>query len=316
LIEIFIHYFIVPARGFVIIKAQRVSSKQKMLPIVGLLSGAMVWGVIWYPYRLIEQSGTSGVLATFLTYSIALMIGLAVSGPVWKEIKIAGWAGLALMIFSGWANFGYVLATLEGEVMRVLLLFYLAPLWTVFFAHFLLGEKLNRYGYGVVGLSLGGALIMLWRPELGMPLPQNRAEWIGLSAGMAFAMANVLVRLTSHLSIAFKSTSIWFGVALMTGMALLTQSEITQQIQHIEADSWILLAIIGLVICATSFAVQYGLTHTPANQAIVIFLFELVFAAIASYLLAGEKMNLQEIIGALLIVSASLLSGRLHTAAT
>jgi len=66
------------------------------------------------------------------------------------------------------------------------------------------------------------------------------------------------------------------------------------------------------VLCLTSFAVQYGLTHTPANQAIVIFLFELVFAAIAAYLLVGEKMTTQEMLGALLIVSASLLSGKVH----
>ena len=35
--------------------------------------------------------------------------------------------GLAI----GWSNLAYVLGILEGEVMRVLLLFYLAPLWTV-----------------------------------------------------------------------------------------------------------------------------------------------------------------------------------------
>jgi len=129
---------------------------------------------------------------------------------------------------------------------------------------------------------------------------------------MAFAMANVLVRQTSHLSIAFKSTSIWLGVVLMTGLALLFQGNITPQVQQIAPNFWIILGIIGLVICATSFAVQYGLSHTPANRAIVIFLFELVFAAVAAYLLVDEKMDLQEIIGAMLIISASLLSGKLH----
>ena len=64
---------------------------------------------------------------------------------------------------------------------------------------------------------------------------------------------------------------------------------------------------------ATSIAVQYGLTHLPANQAVVLFLSELVFAAVSSYFLAGEEMGLQEMIGAVLIVSASLLSGKMHT---
>lgn len=299
-----------------IIKVQRVATKQNVLAIGGLLSGAAVWGLIWYPYRVIEQAGTSGVLATFLTYTIALIVGLILLGPVWREFKIAGWSGLILIVGSGWANFGYVLATLEGEVMRVLLLFYLAPLWTVFLAHFMLGEKLNRYGYGVVGLSLIGALIMLWRPELGMPMPQCRAEWIGLSAGMTFALTNVLVRRTSYLSIGFKSAAIWLGTVMVTGIALLYQNGVVLQVQHIPSNTWIFLAAIGLILCATSFVVQYGLTHTPANQAIVIFLFELVFAAVASYLLVGEKMNAQEMIGAVLIVSASLLSGKLHNEQT
>lgn len=289
------------------------SSKQKITAISGLLSGAMVWGLIWYPFRALEHAGISGALASFLAYSIALIIGLLVSGPIWRELRVAGRWGLLLTISAGWTNFGYVLAILEGEVMRVLLLFYLAPLWTVIFARWFLGEKLNRYGYSVILLSLSGALVMLWQPRLGLPLPQSRAEWIGLSAGMSFALANVLVRHTQHLSVNFKSATVWFGTSVLTGVFLLFYGNIVTQVQSIPVDVWWLVALVGLIICATSFAVQYGLTYTPANQAIVIFLSELVFAAIAAYLLAGEKMGLQEVIGAVLIISASLLSGKIHT---
>lgn len=271
--------------------------------------------MIWYPFRVLEQVGVSGALASFLTYSIALIFGLLVSGPIWRELRIAGRWGLLLTISAGWTNFGYVLAILDGEVMRVLLLFYLAPLWTVVFAHWLLGEKLNRYGYAVIALSLIGAVVMLWQPSLGLPLPQNRAEWIGLSAGMSFALTNVMVRRAHHLSVNFKSATVWFGTAMVTGIYLLFYGNLSAQVQAVPPDSWWLVALIGLVLCATSFAVQYGLTHTPANQAIVLFLSELVFAAIAAYLLAGEKMGVREMTGAVLIVSASLLSGKIHNAA-
>lgn len=287
-------------------------SKQKLIAVTGLLSGAAVWGMVWYPFRVLEQAGISGMLSSFLAYAVALLIGLFISGPVWRELRIAGWWGLLLIFSAGWTNFGYVQAIIEGEVMRVLLLFYLAPLWTIFFAHFLLGERLNRYGYMVIALSLGGALVMLWQPSLGLPLPQNRAEWIGLSAGMSFAMTNVVVRHTQHLSVAFKSAAVWFGTALLTGIMLLYSGDMATQISGISADLWWLLAIIGLVLCATSFAVQFGLTHLPANQAIVLLLFELLFAAVAAYFLANEKMGVQEFVGAVLIVSASLLSGRMH----
>ena len=66
---------------------------------------------------------------------------------------------------------------------------------------------------------------------------------------------------------------------------------------------------VGLVLLAINLIVQFGLTHTPANQAIVIFLFELVVAAVSSWLLAGERMSTQEWIGGAMIIAASLFSG-------
>jgi len=275
-----------------------------------LLSGALVWGLMWYPFRVLQDAGVSGVLATLLTYSLALVFGLMVTGPVWRELRAAGWWGIALMLCAGWTNLGYVLAVLGGEVMRVLLLFYLAPLWTVLFSHWLLGERLNRFGYGIIALSLTGAFVMLWQPQHGWPLPQNLAEWIGLSAGMGFALLNVMVRRTQHLSVNFKSASVWLGTAILTGLALLYQGNLVVQVQSISVSAWWLLALVALVLCATSIIVQYGLTHLPANQAIILFLSELVFAAVSSYFLAGEALGLQELIGAALIVSASLLSGK------
>ena len=287
-------------------------AKQKVTAITGLLSGAAVWGMVWYPFRILEQAGISSMLSSFLVYVFALIIGLAISGAVWRELRIAGWLGAVLILCAGWTNFGYVQAIIEGEVMRVLLLFYLAPLWTVFFAHFLLGEKLNRYSFAVIVLSVCGSVVMLWQPSLGLPVPQNRAEWIGLSAGMSFAMTNVIVRHSQHLSVGFKSAAVWFGTVLLSGALLLYNGELAAQLSGITFDSWWLLALLGLVLCATSFAVQFGLTHLPANRASVLLLFELLFAAVAAYLLAGEKMDAQELVGAVLIVSASLLSGNIH----
>lgn len=290
------------------------ASKQKVVAVLSLLNAATVWGLIWYPFRVLAQQGVSGELATFITYSVALALGLLLFGPKWRELRQAGWWGLALTLCAGWTNLGYVLAMLGGEVMRVLLLFYLAPLWTVLLSHFMLGERLNRYGYIIIALSLGGAMVMLWRPGRGLPLPQTLAEWIGLSAGIAFALTNVLVRRVQHLSINLKSAGVWFGTALLTLAALLYHGNLGAQAAAITPEAWWLMAAIAVVLCVTSFSVQYGLTHTPANQAILLFMFELVVAAVSSYLLAGEEMGAQEIGGALLIVTASLFSGKLHPA--
>lgn len=280
------------------------------MPVAGILSGALVWGLIWYPYRVLQDAGISGPLATLVTYLLAMLCGAFMLPRIWRELPDIGWWAVLLVFSAGWANFGYVLAMLHGEVMRVLLLFYLAPVWTILFSYWLLGERLNRYGYLVIVLSLCGAFIMLWEPGFGVPLPQNMSEWLGLSAGMGFALSNVVSRRASHLSVESKAFSIWLGTALLTAPLLCWQGGIT--LGAIDAQAWLILVLLGVALCSCSFAVQYGVTHMPANRAMLLFLFELVVAALASWLLAGETMELRDWLGAALIISASLLSGKLH----
>jgi drug/metabolite transporter (DMT)-like permease len=156
-------------------------------------------------------------------------------------------------------------------------------------------------------------MVMLWKPNLGVPLPRDVSEWLGLSSGMGFALSNVVSRRAAHLSVEMKSFSLWLGTAALTLPFLLWQGGIAAQVAAIPAPSWLLLAVVGLVLCAVSFAVQYGVTHLEANRAVVLLLFELVVAAVASYFLAGEAMEWRDWSGAALIISATLLSGKLYS---
>jgi drug/metabolite transporter (DMT)-like permease len=72
----------------------------------------------------------------------------------------------------------------------------------------------------------------------------------------------------------------------------------------------VLVAAIGVALVALSLALQYGLSRLPANRAIVILLSELVIAAIAAYLLAGETLRLQDWIGGALIVAATIAASK------
>lgn len=288
------------------------NKSKNIMPIAGVLSGALVWGLIWYPYRELQQAGVSGSLATLITYVLAMLCGAPWLPRIWRELFTLRGPMLWLVLSAGWANFGYVLGMLHGDVMRVLLLFYLAPLWTILFSRWLLHEQLNRYGYLVMALSLSGALVMLWQPAQGLPLPQNLSEWFGLSAGMSFALSNVISRRAEQLSVESKAYSIWFGTALLTAPLLWWQGGVAQQWAAMSVESGVVLVLLGITLFATSFAVQYGVSNLPANRAMLLFLFELVAAAAASYLLAGEAMSWRDWAGALLIVSASLLSGKLY----
>lgn len=281
----------------------------RLVPVLTLFAGATVWGLIWYPYRLIETAGISGVMATTLTYGVAMILGLPLFFAKLREARIDGWL-LAIAFSSALCNIGYVLAILQGEVMRVLLLFYLAPLWTVLLARPLLGERPRPTGAAVVTLSLAGAIVMLWRPELGAPWPRQSAEWLGLAAGFLFALSNVLIRRAHHYPVEVKSMAVFAGVLLVGwGHAVLAGSV---AMPVATAGTWGLVLGVGVVLLAINPIVQYGLGCVPAGRAAVVFLFELVVAAFASWWLAGEAMGPREWLGGAMIVAASLLSAKLE----
>ncbi|HQW19998.1 MAG TPA: DMT family transporter [Rhodocyclaceae bacterium] len=289
------------------------AGRDKTVALLALLTGAIVWGMIWYPYRIFERVGLPGLHASILSYLVALGLGC-----IFLRAHLRGgfsWKLLLIGLCAGACNLGYVLATLHGEVMRVLLLFYLAPLWTVFLSRLLLGERLSLAGGAVVVLSLGGAVTMLWRPEIGAPWPGNGAEWTGMAAGFLFALSNVLVRQTTHLTIERKSLAVFLGVVVL-GL-LITPFEALPGARgelRMEGWHWAVLILVGVILYLINLIVQYGLTRTAANQAVVIFLFELVVAALSSWLLAGEVMGLQEWLGGAMIIGASLFSGKLGAA--
>ena len=284
--------------------------------IPSLLFGATMWGLIWYPYRLLQEAGAGGVATSFITYLIPLALALAFTWRhVWTARGHFGWLAL-LALAAGWTNMAYVLAVIEGEVMRVVLLFYLAPVWTVFFARGMLGERLTPWGWLIMLFSFAGALVMLWSADGGLPVPANRAEWIALSAGVSFALANVVTRKLDAADTWAKALAVWVGVCVVAGVAA---AFVTQPFAFIATATphtlWILLGV-GLCIGAMTTAVQYGLSHTAANRAILIFLFELVAAALSSWWWANETLTAREWIGAAMIVTGSLFSGQMEKPAT
>ncbi|MGH8671320.1 MAG: DMT family transporter [Burkholderiales bacterium] len=287
-------------------------SKQKTWADLSLLTGAVFWGVIWYPLRVLEQNGVSGELATFIAYSCSLLLGLAIFWKSLRQMPGHRWLLFGIALGAGWTNLGYALAVIHGEVVRVVLLFYLAPLWTVVLARMLLAEQLNVQGYLVMVWALGGAIVMLWTPEAGLPLPRNWAEWLALSGGFTFALTNVLTRRAHAASIAFKAVSVAAGVTLLSSLLLLYQPPNIANLPEFSATLWLALGALVVLIFVVTVGMQYGLTHTPANRAIVICLFEIVAAALSAYFLVDETLSLREWVGGAMIVTATLFSGGLH----
>jgi drug/metabolite transporter (DMT)-like permease len=250
-----------------------------------------------------------GVTASLLTYAISAALTLIVQPSGFSRMRAQpGWA-LAIALCAGWTNLAYVLAVLKGDIVRVLLLFYLAPLWTVPLARLLLGERLGRWGSAAVASALAGAAFTLWKPGAGLPVPRDAADWLGLSAGLGFALTNVATRAARGLALGAKVLAPALGVIVLAAGWLAWRGDGPMP-EVASAPTVALIGGTGLALAGIAMAVQYGVTHVKANVAIVVMLFEIVVGAASSAWIAGERITYAEAVGALLIVGASLLAVR------
>lgn len=268
-----------------------------------------MWGVIWYPLRLLEAAGLAGLWTTLVSYAAAVLLGIVPFARRIAELRRQPGALLVMALAAGWCNVAFILAVLEGNVVRVLLLFYLSPIWSVLLAHFILGERLSLRARGIFLLALIGALIMLWDTDSGWPWPRDRGDWLAVSSGFGFALSNVMVRKLQQVSVTVKTLSSWLGV-LAVAMAWLGLSGLTQ-VPSVSTAVWLSAAALGWFgIVIMTLAVQYGVTHMPVYRSAVILLFELVAGALSAYWLSDEIVMPREWIGGLLIVSAAYLTAR------
>ncbi|SAK53874.1 DMT family transporter [Caballeronia ptereochthonis] len=284
-------------------------------PTLAIMLGASVWGLVWYPMRMLAAMGLTGTAASATTSGAACVFVLLVKR---RSISTLSWHWLlvALGVAAGVTSIGFVWGAIHGQVMRVLLLFYLTPAWTAIFAHFILKDRLTRADAALSLLSLAGAVTMLWSPELGMPLPADLAEWAGLVGGMGFAMSNVLVvRITRTLpamKAEMRTAVIFGGAALVASLATLFEPMPTPPAAaQLPAVTLIVIGL-GIVLAANNVIVQVGLARVPANRASIIMLFELVVTALSSWLFAGEVPGPREWAGGACIVAACVLSAWVH----
>lgn len=286
------------------------SQENRLLPVISLLFTASLWGIVWYPLRLLEQQGLAGAWSALVSYGAALTVCSWVFVRD-RDVLHGNILPLAAMsLAAGWCNVAFIMAVLDGNVVRVLLLFYLSPFWAVVLGWFMLDERLDSKSMLVFVVAVTGAMIMLWNWEVGLPWPQDGADWLAVSSGFAFALSNVFVRRMQTVGVWLKSVSSWVGVVLVAGVWIVVQGAGRPAV---DAGIYAWAVVLGLCgFLVMSVTVLYGVTRMPVHRSAVILLFELVAGAVSSLLLTDEVVLMQEWIGGAMIVTAAYIAARIH----
>ncbi|MEA2094833.1 MAG: EamA family transporter [Pseudomonadota bacterium] len=282
----------------------------RWLPVLSLLFTATLWGVVWYPLRLLQAQGLGGLWSTLISFGAALVVCLWVFVRDRQVLKENARYLVYMAIAAGWCNVAFIMAVLDGTVVRVLLLFYLSPFWAVCLGWLMLGERLDGKSVLVFAIAVCGAMIMLWDERIGFPWPRDESDWLAVSSGFAFALSNVYVRKMRQVGVWLKSASSWLGVVLVTLVWVVVSRTGVPDININIFLFAIALGLFGFLIMTVT--VQYGVSRMPVHRSAVILLFELVIGAISSLLLTDEHVYVKEWVGGGMIILAAWIAAHIH----
>ncbi|AYQ27592.1 MULTISPECIES: DMT family transporter [unclassified Polaromonas] len=276
--------------------------------VLALTLNAFVWGVSWWPLRELHSHGLHPLWATALVYAV-VVTGLLTLRP-------AAWRGFLahpqlwfLAAASGLTNVGFNWAVTVGDVVRVVLLFYLMPAWSVLVAWVMLGEKPSAASLLRLLLAMAGVLIVLKAPESPWPVPQGAADWLAIMGGFSFAVTNSVLRKYNHTPSESRMLAMFGGSGLMAAAAALVG--MTQAVvpgPALAAAGIPIVLGLSVAFMASNAGLQYGAARLAAGTTAIVMLTEILFASLSSAAMGAAELTPRVLIGGSLIVLAAVLA--------
>ena len=273
-----------------------------------LVLNALVWGVSWWPFRQLQGYGLHPLWATATMYLMVVTGLLAVQFNAWRGF--VAWPQLWLLAaMAGLTNVCFNWAVTVGDVVRVVLLFYLMPAWSVLVAWVLLGEKPTAASLLRLLLAMTGVLVVLKTPDSAWPVPQGAADWLAILGGFSFAVTNALLRKYGHTPGGSRMLAMFGGSGLLAaGVALLGMSAQMVPAPALQAAGIPVLLALGLAFMASNAALLYGAARLAAATTAIVMLTEILFASGSAAALGAAEFSPRILLGGSLIVLAALLA--------
>ena len=275
------------------------------LPTIILVGASILWGLTWIPLKAINSHGIEGIALIFFSYAIltlALLPLLLKGYTHWKEHKRMM---LLIAFFGGGANLAFTYALINGEVIRVMVLFYLLPVWGVAGGRIFLKESIDVWRYLGVALAIGGAFIILGGFKV-FDTPPSWIDLIALISGFFFAMNNLLFRAAQKVPVSSKLGIMFFGCFfLATGFLAFGIESLPSEVT---GNGWLILIAYALFwLLLANIGSQWSVTHMEAGRSSIIIILELITAVISATFIAHESMSALEAIGGVLILGAAFI---------
>jgi len=273
-----------------------------------LFAASILWGLSWLPLKYLNELGFDGLPLTLFLYLLMFVMMLPV---IWSQRQYipTSWRMLLLIaLLGGGAQLAFNTALIYGEVIRVMVLFYLVPLWGVLGGRIFLKEPIDRIRWLGMGLSIIGAFLIVGGMNAFIA-PPSWIDGLALLSGFLFAMNNIAFRLTQAVPVKIKLASMFMGAFLLASFGLALQGQSVNL--ELGWTAWTALFAYGAIwMMIANFGTQWAVTHLEAGRSSIIVIMELVTAVISASLILGETMSGLEKVGGVMILLAAFIEAR------
>jgi drug/metabolite transporter (DMT)-like permease len=274
---------------------------------MAILCSALLWGTLWIPLRALRATGLSDASATTVGFLLPIILLIPFAPGRWRRILAGGWP-LGLASFCLAVSIAlYAEGVVRGQVARVLLLFYLTPVWSTLLGRWILGEAITGRRIGTIILGFAG-LAVIFGVDAGVPAPIGVGDWMGLTSGAAWALAMVNLHRTverplfDRIFVQFVFLGpIFFLVAWFTGGIHHARPGVEALL---DSAPWLLAFALAWMLPVIWLTIV-GASRLDPGRVAILLMFEVIVGLTTAALLTDEPFGAREAVGAGLILAAS-----------
>ena len=280
------------------------SSRSNLRASALVALSALVWGCWWIPLREIDAYGLKGDWTSVAVLGIAaLCLTPLILGRLGRLLRAGA------MVWGAGLFFGAMFSTYQhglitADVVRVTLLFYLAPVWGTLLGMVFLGTRFSLQRMVVIVLGFAGAAVVL-DFDGGIPSPRGLGEWMGLASGIAFAIgATFAHKVVGDYELEKVWLSLAFGALLSTVFALANPAFPTPSADQVFAAAPFAFGVVVVILIPITWIMVWGAQRLDPGRIALLLMLEVVAASVTSALLAGEPYGIEKLIGTTMILTA------------
>lgn len=277
---------------------------------LALVMSMVIFGTIGIFRKYIPLPSGVIAMARGVIGMIFLLLVVCLKGvrPSFQAIR----ANLCVLVLSGAAlGFNWILlfeAYQYTTVATATLCYYMAPIFVILVSPFLFQEKLTGKKTACVAVALMGMVFISGVYRTGFHgIAELRGILLGLGAAVLYASVILLNKRIKDIS-AYDKTIMQLGIAAIVLLPYTILSESVYELRVTPLMA-VMLLVVGIVHTGVAYTLYFGsMKHLKAQTVALYSYIDPIVAIALSALFLQEQMGVMEIIGACMVLGATMIS--------